>query len=131
MANASFRGWLWCNDGTAADPTGFFYNPGGLHGTPANKVDVREVYLWKGVNEYCVQFKFETNAANAKQGGWNRFDVQSAGARGTRGDAYGMFALQLGGFQYLFAPHRVFGYFDGSTTVTLFINSNTPAITPA
>jgi len=131
MANASFRGWLWANDGTTSDPTGYFYNQGGIAATAANAIDVTGVYLWKGVNEWCVQFKFQINAANAKQGGWNRFDVQSSGARGTRGDAFGVFELTLNGFSYLFMPHKLFGYFDGSTTVTLFINSNTPRISPA
>jgi len=131
MANASFRGWLWCNDGTSADPTGYFYNQGGLAATAANKIDITNTYLWKGVNDWCVQFKFQTNGANVKQGGWSTFDVQSSGARGTRGDGFGVFELSLGGFSYLFIPERVFGYYDGGTTVTLFVIATTPRVSPA
>jgi len=131
MANASYRGWLWSDDGTTTDPTGYFYNQGGLAATAANAIAVTGVYLWKGVNEWCVQLKFQINATNAKQGGWNRFDVQSSGARGTRGGAYGIFELTLGGLSYLFVPTKLFGYYDGGTTVTLFITTTTPRISPA
>jgi len=128
MATGKLRGWLWSNDGTSADPTGFVYNQGGLAATPANSVSVSSVYLWRGNTEWCVQFKVQTTDANLKQGGWNRFDVTTSGARGTRGDAYGAFVIALGGTSYLFMPHRVFGYYDGSTTITLFVNCSAPLI---
>jgi len=128
MATGKFRGWIWCNDGTSADPTGYFYNQGGLAATGSNSISVTGLYLWRGVTEWCVQLKFQTGGSNVKQGGWSTFDTSTSGARGTRGDAFGTFEIELGGFSYLFLPSRVFGYYDGSTTVTLFITSPAPRI---
>jgi hypothetical protein len=129
MATAKFQGWIWSNDGTSADPTGFFFTPGGIHGTAANAATVSNVYLDRCGNEWHVQFEFATNGANLKQAGWNGFVATASGARGTRGDAYGIFEITLSGATYRFIPTRVFGYYDGSTTVSLFIICPAPTVT--
>jgi len=128
MATAKIQGWIWCNDGTSADPTGFVFTPGGIHGTAANAADISNLYLDRGVNEWHLQFEFETNGTNIKQGGWNRFDTTAAGARGTRGDAYGVFEITYSGATYRFMPARLFGYYDGNTTVSLFVSCPTPSV---
>jgi len=128
MASGYFKGFLWCNDGTSGDPTAYFFNQGGVAATDTNAVPVSQVYLWRGNTGYCVQFKFQTNGANAKQAGWNTFDTSTAGARGSRGLAFGVFEIRLGGTRWLFMPERVFGYFDGSTTVTCFVNCPAPLV---
>jgi len=128
MATGKFRGWLWCNDGTSGDPTAFVFTPGGLHGTPSNEVAISNVYLWRGNTHWLVQFNVAINAATVKQAGWGTFDTAASGARGTRGDAYGSFVVKLGGTSYLFMPDRVFGYFDGGSTVKLFVSCTSPLI---
>jgi len=128
MANGKFRGWIWCNDGTSSDPTGYIFSPGGLHGTTSNEVAVSNVYLWRGNTHWCVQFNCVINEANVKQGGWGTFDTATSGARGTRGLAFGSFAITLGGTSYLFMPYHVFGYYDGGTLIKLFVSCTSPLI---
>jgi len=128
MATAKFRGWLWCNDGTSGDPTGYFFTPGGVHGSAANETVVSNVYLWRGNIDWCVQFNITVNARNTNQGGWSTFDSSSSGARGSRGLAFGVFVITLGGTNYLFMPQRVFGYFDGGSLVKVWINCSSPLV---
>lgn len=127
MSNGSFQGWLWTNDGTSSDPTGYLYSPAGLHGSAANKVPISNVYLWEGNNEWIAQFSVAISESNLKQGGWNAFSQSSSNTRGTRGDGFGIFLIDIGS-RYLFVPKRVFGYYDGSSTVTVFVTCNTPRI---
>lgn len=127
MSNGSFQGWIWTNDGTSADNTGFLYSPGGLHGTTANRVPISNVYLWEGTTEWIAQFTVAINEPNLKQGGWSTFDPTASNVKGTRGDGYGVFIINIGS-QYLFVPKRVFGYYDGSSSVTVFVTCNTPRI---
>jgi hypothetical protein len=128
MASAKLQGWIWCNDGTSADPTGFVFTPGGIHATTSNAADVSNLYVDPGNGVYHVQFEFETNGANLKQAGWNSFVATASGARGTRGDAYGVFEVTFSGATYLFIPRRVFGYYDGNTTVSLFLVCSPPQV---
>lgn len=128
MATGTFQGWIWCNDGTTTDPTAFAFTPGGLHGTAANTVVASNIYLWRGVNEWLCQFNLTISASNLKQAGWGTFDSSSSGARGTRGDAFGAFAITTSGATYRFLPTRVFGYYDGATTIKLFVTAPGPAV---
>jgi len=119
MATGTFKGWLWLNDGTSADPTAYIFNPSGLHSSTS--VVATSIYIWQGVNEDVVQFTVATTASNLRQGGWGTFNATQPGARGSRGLALGAFELALPGIKYLCVPSRAFGYYDGGAELNLWV----------
>jgi len=119
MANGTFKGWLWLNDGTSNDPTAYILNPSGLSSSSA--VTATSIYIWEGVNEDVIQFTVATSDPNLKQGGWGTFNTTSPGARGSRGLACGIFQISLPGVQILCLPARAFGYYDGGSELNLWV----------
>jgi len=121
MATGTFKGWLWLNDGTSADPTAYIFNPSGLHSNTS--VIATSIYVWEGLNEDVVQFTVATTATNLRQGGWGTFNATAPGARGSRGLATGAFAINLGdSVEYICIPVRAFGYFDGGSELNLWVS---------
>jgi len=125
MATGTFKGWLWLNDGTSADPTAYIFNPSGLHSNTS--VVATSIYIWAGLNEDVIQFTVATTASNLRQGGWGTFNATQPGARGSRGLATGAFAINLGNsVEYLCIPTRAFGYYDGGSELNLWVSCPKP-----